>query len=155
MAGNIEYRKGNLLSYVNQNQSEYTVIAHSANNKGVMGSGVAKAIIAKYPQVKQDYTIEYQRSGALPLGKVVLSWEEGILIYTIVGQDGYGYDGSVYVDYNALKQGFRSINTESDQLFTELAMPKIGAGLGGGDWQVIEKIIKEVFTNKKVIVYEL
>ena len=152
----IEYRKGNLLSYVNPNSNEYTVIVHSANNKGVMGSGVAKAIITKHPQVKQDYVLEYQRcSGSLTLGKVVLSWEEGILIYTIIGQDGYGYDGLQYVDYNALKRGFRTINAAPQDWFKELAMPKIGAGLGGGDWKIIEKIIKEEFTNKKVIIYEL
>jgi O-acetyl-ADP-ribose deacetylase (regulator of RNase III) len=153
----IEYRKGDLLDYRNSNPDKPTVIAHSANNKGVMGSGVARAIMAdpiRGKSVYADYMEAFKLTG-LQLGMVIYTpaSDGQFSVLTIIGQDGYGYDGKKYVDYNALKKAFKEINKA--QLFTELAMPKIGAGLGGGDWAVIEKIIKEELTNKKVIVYEL
>lgn len=37
-------------------------------------------------------------------------------------------------------------------LFNELAIPKIGCGLAGGNWNIVEKIINEV-TGDKLDVY--
>jgi hypothetical protein len=34
-------------------------------------------------------------------------------------------------------------------------MPKIGAGLAGGDWEKIEEIINSVFDKRDIFVYEL
>jgi hypothetical protein len=34
-------------------------------------------------------------------------------------------------------------------------MPQIGAGLGGGDWQVIEAIIESEMTDIQPVVYTL
>lgn len=32
-------------------------------------------------------------------------------------------------------------------------MPKIGCGLAGGDWNVVEKIIKNTFIKEEIEVY--
>jgi O-acetyl-ADP-ribose deacetylase (regulator of RNase III) len=37
----------------------------------------------------------------------------------------------------------------------KVAMPKIGAGLAGGDWNVIEKIIEEECKGVQPVVYYL
>jgi O-acetyl-ADP-ribose deacetylase (regulator of RNase III) len=36
-----------------------------------------------------------------------------------------------------------------------IAIPKIGAGLAGGDWKIIGPILDEVFSDYDVTVYEL
>jgi O-acetyl-ADP-ribose deacetylase (regulator of RNase III) len=36
-----------------------------------------------------------------------------------------------------------------------IAAPKLGAGLAGGDWNVIEKILNEVFSDYDITVYYL
>lgn len=38
--------------------------------------------------------------------------------------------------------------------FNQIAMPKIGCGLGGGDWSVVSKIIEE-YAGFEVLVYEI
>jgi O-acetyl-ADP-ribose deacetylase (regulator of RNase III) len=38
---------------------------------------------------------------------------------------------------------------------SEIAMPRIGAGLGGGNWNVIEAIIESELTHVKPYVYTL
>lgn len=56
----------------------------------------------------------------------------------------YGYNrNKISVDYKALGRVFISIC----EYFPDVkifAMPKIGAGLAGGDWSVIEDILKDV-----------
>ena len=36
-----------------------------------------------------------------------------------------------------------------------IAIPKIGAGLAGGDWDTIEGILKEIFTDYDITIYYL
>ena len=36
-----------------------------------------------------------------------------------------------------------------------IGFPRIGAGLGGGDWKVIEAMIKSIFHDEDVTIYVL
>lgn len=59
----------------------------------------------------------------------------------------YGYDDKQYVDYNAVKQAFKQIKLLYDmnpQASLRIGIPKIGSKRGGGDWNVIEKIIDDM-----------
>jgi O-acetyl-ADP-ribose deacetylase (regulator of RNase III) len=50
----------------------------------------------------------------------------------------------------------RTINRELKQSNeTHVAMPQIGAGLGGGDWTVIAAIIESELTDVQPVVYIL
>lgn len=54
------------------------IICHQVNCQGVMGSGVAKALFTKYPQMRKDYFEYYNnhRESYLPenfLGHVILT----------------------------------------------------------------------------------
>ena len=53
----IEYRHGDVLS------TDVTHIVHGCNSHGVMGSGVAKMVRAKYPVAYQRYVDEYNCVG--------------------------------------------------------------------------------------------
>lgn len=159
----LNYKQGDLLECTKEKEFR---IVHSGNNRGKMASGVAAAILNKFPQVKEDYLKAYSTywvASTRWLGEVVISvtsYQGNIgYIYTIIGQDGYGYDGKKYVDYDALRRGFLSIKARviQENPKATLSMPKIGAGLGGGDWLVISTIIKDVFkdTEFTINIYEL
>lgn len=158
----IIYRKGDLL------ESGIHVIAHGCNNRGVMGSGIAKAIRSKYPQAYEDYHFAYVVNGNfLMLGRIV--WVDTVdrLIANCITQDGYGRDGKQYVSYDAIRSCINGINTEAknrqrahmkpydQEPYYEFGLPKIGAGLGGGDWEIISSIIEEECVDVQPIVYEL
>jgi O-acetyl-ADP-ribose deacetylase (regulator of RNase III) len=71
-----------------------------------------------------------------------------IIVCNALTQKYYGGDLDVcYVDYNAIRECFKKI--KSRLTFSgygekyKIAYPKIGAGLGGGDWDIISKIIDE------------
>lgn len=140
----IEYKKGDLLAVTSG------FILHGCNALGVMGSGVAKAIRAKYPNVYESYRSVYEMGG-LQLGYV--DWAAaapGLFIANCITQENFGRDGKRYVNYSALARCFHEVVTdalEHKQKFpkvdTTLHFPKIGAGLGGGDWAIIEQLIND------------
>lgn len=128
-----------------------SVLIHGCNNRGVMGSGIAKTIREKYPASYDFYKKCYQRDH-LPLGSVYTWFNKPKTIIHCITQNGYGTDKQ-YADYDAIRQCIIKVNRICTTL--DVAMPKIGAGLAGGDWTIIEKIIEEESTNFKPIVYVL
>ena len=143
----IEYVKGDLL------QTEVNHIIHGCNSRGVMGSGVAKVLREKYPQAYKDYIFKYNNYG-LELGSIIASvQDDGKVIHNAITQKDYGrLDNHVYVSYWAIAEAFHKINSLR---IKEIAMPKIGAGLANGDWNVISAIIENTLTETKPYVYIL
>lgn len=154
-----KYIKGNLLDHDGP-------IAHGVNTQGKMNSGVAKAIREKYPDIYDEYVsyIKYQieEKGRDPLGACsqYRDAKGHTLVYNMFTQDKYGYDGKRYVSYKAVKESFDLLNYLAQtprfgRALNPVGIPKIGAGLGGGDWEVIEQIIDEVTPHIEIWVYEL
>lgn len=58
--------------------------------------------------------------------------------------------GQVHVDYDAIRLCFRKMN----YIFKgkHIGLPKIGCGLAGGDWMIVERIIKQEFKDCQVTV---
>jgi O-acetyl-ADP-ribose deacetylase (regulator of RNase III) len=143
----IEYIRGDLLT------TDIRHIIHGCNSKGVMGSGVARAIRDKYPRAYQDYEDTYNSYG-LELGQIIVSVQgDDKVIHNAITQRDYGRDSArVYVSYWAIAESFRKINQWG---IKEIAMPKIGAGFANGDWNVIEAIIENTLIDTKPYVYVL
>lgn len=142
----IKYCKGDLLL------ADELHLVHGCNAQGVMGSGVARVIRAAYPQAYEDY-ITAHKQGKTLLGNIIVSVQDnGRIIHNAITQEYYGRDGKTYVSYWAIAECFSKL--ESFNL-GHIALPKIGAGLGGGDWQVIEAIIENILVRTQATVYEL
>lgn len=146
----IIYEKGDVLA------SDEQVIAHGCNSRGVMGAGLARAVRDKYPEVYEDYRdwceslVPFPREG---LGRVRLVKVPGRIIANCIIQIDYGrLEGHRYVSYDAVDEVMAFLDTKS---YTRIAMPMIGAGLGGGSWGVIEKIIEARSTSFQPVVYVL
>lgn len=136
----IEYRGGDVLEY------EGKYIIQGVNTLGVMGAGFAKAIRDKYPKVWDVY-----KTKKLKLGDVFGVDCGQHVILNIATQAELGRYKHPFKPY-AFRKGLEIINKN---LEGPVAMPCIGAGLGGGNWKDIEKIIEEVCTNIQPIVYYL
>lgn len=136
---------------------ETGIIVHGCNCQGVMGSGVAKAIRAKYPGVYHRYEELHYREG-LKLGtvQVVVHPElartftfEGVtetaylpaelVVVNAMTQQSFG--PGLQVSYDAITQCFKRVKTLAEILNYPVYFPLIGAGLGGGDWAEISKRI--------------
>lgn len=142
----IKYKRGNLL------EADELHLVHGCNAQGVMGSGVARAIRDQYPQAYQDYRSAYQ-DGKVLLGNIISSAQkDGRVVHNAITQEFYGRDGKTYVSYWAIAETFSKLESYN---LGQIALPKIGAGLGGGDWRVIEAIIENCLVRTEATVYEL
>jgi O-acetyl-ADP-ribose deacetylase (regulator of RNase III) len=147
--------KGNVIDSPSQ------VIAHQVNCMGVMGSGVARSIRSKYPNVYKKYidladTVDDAKNllGQAQLVKV----GENKYIANLFGQFRYGYLLQ-HTDYKKLELAL--INLRDIMIgmeLTTLSFPYlIGCGLGGGDPKTVITMINKVFADTNIIYdyYEL
>jgi O-acetyl-ADP-ribose deacetylase (regulator of RNase III) len=139
-------------------ETELRNIAHGVNCQDKMGSGVAKALFTKFPEVKEEYHKYNKRwKPEELLGKVCDVLLDNKDIYNCYTQFNYGYDGKRYVNYPAIVDCFRELRylEESEQMEGPLAIPKIGCGLAGGDWNIVEQLINDTVGDKlEIWVYE-
>ena len=160
----IEYRKGDLMAVTSG------IIAHGCNAQGVMGSGVAALVKAKYPDAFEQYVADlemmdeddYNYKGVSPLGYVSF-WSptdlndltpNHLLIANCITQNLFGRNGSKYVSYDAIHTCFVALERIAKITEMTINIPRIGAGLGG-DWNVIESIINSVCKDSKVVCWDL
>ena len=145
----IEYRTGDLL------EATEPVIVHGCNAQGSMGAGVARAIRDRYPAAHAAYRAAYE-ARALKLGTIVWAECGRHRVGNAITQERFGSPrgGRRFVDYDAMRSVMRAIN-ETVEDGTAVAMPLIGAGLAGGSWSVIAKIVEAESTRFRPVVYLL
>jgi hypothetical protein len=134
-------------------ESGADVICHQVNCQGVMGSGIAKQVKEKFPEVYTRYIELYntvpRRAQLLgvcqPCGTDLISKNNNnTIIMNLFAQENFGYDGKCYTDYNALRKCLEMVNTISEGNI--IAIPYLmGCHRGGGDWNIVYKMIEEVF----------
>lgn len=140
------------------------VIAHGCNALGVMGSGIAAVIRNMYPGLFEKYVEELNHlrlMGRDPLGTFSTYYDPYhgkpfCIINAITQLTVRSEEVPRPVNYWGIAQAFISIREFlNEKEIDEIAIPKIGAGLGGGDWEIIIGIINLVMRSKTVHVYEL
>lgn len=148
----IEYRNGDLFS------TEIHMILHGCNSKGVMGSGVAKIVKALYPSAFEQYNLWCTKG--FRLGQYLAVNTGNRTIINAVTQQNYGKVADQtgpnpvrYVSYDAVAEIMHSLNKAYSG--STIAMPTIGAALGGGDWSVISAIIESELKTVQAVVYQL
>lgn len=144
-------------------KTDLKYIAHGVNCQGAMGSGVAKALYSKFPNVRKAY-MDYcrgARSVSEPrdlLGFVVRANCGDKDIFNCFTQEQYGYNGCKYVDYEAIHECFTKLNDilkVEDHIEPKIAIPRIGCGLAGGNWDVVKILIDDAAPDIDVYVYEI
>lgn len=157
---------GNLIyptTFLNRDVVKPIFLGHSTNALGVMGGGVALGIRNEYPEVYQQY-LSYCK-GSNPealLGQAQvcrLDYLDNILVANLFGQLNIGtskrqtnYE-ALYVSLVNLKE---MIKAHPDKNFhdADIAFPEnLGSGLGGGNWNIIYTMIKEVFKDTAYTIY--
>jgi len=142
---------------------EVIAIGHQANCFNTMNSGVAKAIRLRLPCAWEadQLTIkgDIKKFGSISVGQLRDEYDNPTgVVYNLYGQYNYGYDAAGYTSYLKLEQALMEMR---DDLLTgrdlwNVGFPKIGAGLGGGDWDTIAEIIDTVFDDRfNVTIYTL
>jgi len=144
----IKYIRGDIF------KTDLNIIAHGCNCSGGFNSGVAFQIAQKYPEVRTAYLNKFKKEG-WKLGDIQIVQTQNKTIINCGTQQFYGKDGKKYVSYEAIESVMIKLLDYSLKTNQTIAIPKIGAGLAGGDWEVIESIINKVFKDVEIVVYIL
>lgn len=144
------YVNGDILSPVMDFEERPVIVCHQVNCKGVMGSGLAKQVRERFSWVYDVYKKRCE-AGLACLGQVQVCsvlLEAGYLIVNVFGQDGFGR-GVCHTNYDALRRAFTYLSQGYSSYVFRIPY-KMGCGLGGGDWEIVESIIKETLCDKGV-----
>lgn len=146
------------------------IIVHCCNDIGGWGSGFVVPLAKRWPASEWAYRSAFDNPGQPrpALGDVIWVNVHGglpgdrtdLFVANLIGQHGVKgntEDGEVPIRYDAINVGFRTIaRAVLDRYPATIHMPRMGCGLAGGDWRVIEALIKANFTDiAAVYVYDL
>ena len=127
---------------------EFDVIVHGCNCFHSFGAGIARTIRSTFPgaYVKDKETVYGNKE---KLGTIVYTTNTTPIIVNAYTQYKYGNDQR-HCDYDAIRSCMKKIKkTFSGK---KIGMPKIGAGLAQGDWDIISKIIEQELENEDITV---
>ena len=144
----VKYKKGDLF------QADEDILAHGVNCSGAFGSGVAAGMAKNHRKARDEYFWKWENLG-WELGDVQFVASNEKWIANCATQYKYMPRTVRHADYPAIKAAMEVVKGFAQTNDLTIAIPKIGAGLAGGDWNVIKAILEEVFNDYDVMVYEL
>lgn len=139
------------------------VIVHVCNDIGGWGRGFVLALSKRWPAPEERFRRWHRdgRDGDVPfeLGRVqFVEVEPGLWVANLIGQHGIlPVDGVPPVRYEAIRDGLAEVARFATRNGASVHMPRIGAGLAGGDWNRIETLVREELARAgvDVTVYDL
>ena len=146
--------RGNLLDLAKDQQ--FDVIGHGANCLCTMGAGIAKFIAQEFPEAL-EVDRETKRGDKTKLGTYtkVYIMEYNFSIVNLYTQFGFGTSKTTVEEgerYEAIRKALQAFKLEFSG--KRMGLPLIGAGLAGGNWDIIRKIYFDELQNEDVtIVY--
>ena len=135
------------------NSDQRAIIAHVVNNVGAWGAGFSGALERRYPGTRLAYW-DNIRQHKHTLGSVFITktGNKDVHIAHLVAQHGVrGQGNPVPLQYRALKMCLQELSSHVSGCDV-IQMPKIGSGLAGGDWSVIEPMIQQHLGNFNVTI---
>jgi O-acetyl-ADP-ribose deacetylase (regulator of RNase III) len=143
----IKFLKGDLL------KSDAQALVNAVNTVGVMGKGIALQFKNRYPENYKVYK-EACKNGELSIGKILVVKEGDLINEKFIvnfptkqhwrnsSEISYIHDGLI-----ALQKAIKEYDIQS------IAIPPLGCGLGGLDWDVVRPMIIEALQDLDVNIY--
>eukprot|EP01026_Neomeris_dumetosa_P030151 TRINITY_DN241_c0_g1_i20.p2 TRINITY_DN241_c0_g1~~TRINITY_DN241_c0_g1_i20.p2 ORF type:complete len:227 (-),score=28.58 TRINITY_DN241_c0_g1_i20:566-1246(-) len=124
-------------------KGDFDIIIHGCNCFNTMGAGIAKQIKKNFPEVyqadKETESGSKDKMGQISYAEVE---RDGVTFTVVNAYIQYNYKGrGNLVNYDSLRKAFQGVK----KLFSgkRIGYPMIGAGLAGGDWRIIQRIVDE------------
>lgn len=128
----IKYIRGSLFD------SKMQTLTNTVNCVGVMGGGIALAFKDKYPKMFLEYK-EICNNQLLDIGKLHLYRKESQWILNFPTKKDWKNPSKI--EY--IKEGLKNlVETHKEKGINGLAMPQLGCGLGGLNWNEIKPIME-------------
>lgn len=131
------------------------IITHVCNDIGGWGRGFVMALSARWKEPEMKYREWFASGENFELGEMQLvQVETDIWIANMIGQRDIRRDkyGNPPVRYDAIQKALAKVSDTASAINASVHMPRIGCGLAGGDWIIIEKIVEEELSAKGIVV---
>ncbi len=153
----MEVRLGNIIDLAKEGQ--YDAIAHGCNCFCAFGAGLALQIAKHFPAAaaadQKSRRGDYSKMGSLTSVSVDVP-QRKLRIFNLYTQYFWGHprppEDSREVRYRAIENSLRMMK-EAIEPEAVVALPKIGAGLAGGEWDVIEKLIERTIPSAHIVIF--
>jgi O-acetyl-ADP-ribose deacetylase (regulator of RNase III) len=172
----INYVKGDA---TNPQSTCNKLIIHCCNDEGKWGAGFVLALTKKWPHVERayrDWANTRLHMPAIPspddrikiisddetgrgfhLGAIqVVDVAKDMAVVNMIGQRSCGRDehGHSPVRYYALDEALKKVAEVANERKATVHCPRFGCGLAGGEWEVIETLMKLRLPNIRTTVYD-
>ena len=140
------------------------IIAHVTNNRRGWGKGFVNEIEKRFPGTRENW-LDLQKYENQALGTIFVTqcyagpegWACCKFIAHLCAQDGYATRKHPCVlDYDALDsalaalEAFVRLERQRYGIDYVVHMPRIGCGLAGGNWELVEPLIIKNLVNKDI-----
>lgn len=135
----IIYKRGNLL------EDEAEALVNAVNTVGVMGAGIAKQFKQKFPDMFLVYE-QACKAGELKLGRVqvvpVESKSEKKYVINFPTLEHWSDRSTL----DHIRMGLEDlVRVVKEKKIQSIAIPPLGCGVGGLDWQEVKPLIEKAF----------
>jgi O-acetyl-ADP-ribose deacetylase (regulator of RNase III) len=147
----IHYTIGNIL------ESNAQALVNTVNTDGIMGKGIALQFKKAYPNNFNAYR-NACKQGDIAIGKLFVTKENNLntgekIIINFPTKKNWQKSS----EYSFIEKGLDNlVQIITQQNIKSVALPPLGAGNGGLEWEKVKKIIKQKLNhlNVEIIVYE-
>lgn len=155
----IQYKKGDV---THPTENGKKILCHCCNSVGAWGAGVVVAISKRWKYPERLYR-KWSKDGIIDgvkfqLGEIqVVPVEDDIDVINMIGQNGISHIGNLPpIRYGAIYACLQKVGKIAKEQNAIVITPKFGAGLAGGSWHIIERIIQETLCSNDidVVIYE-
>lgn len=134
-------------------------IGHGVNCHGLMAAGIAKAVRAKMPdRFYADYNTLCQLYDMQGEFNISVNDETGLTIVNLYTQVFPGPNAEYRLLVSSMARFIMendSVLNDQDNYFESIALPRIGCGIGGLDWNIVKPILQGFSKFIDIEVWEL
>lgn len=154
----IQYLVGDATKPIDDGTHERFIL-HVCNDVGAWGRGFTSALSRLSPRPEESYRHAIKNTKPNSLGAVSLvKVTPELFVANMIAQRGLRTAARpVVIDYEKLEQCLTAVTKIAVDWRASAHMPRIGCGLGGGDWHTVEAIIERTLCagGVPVFVYDL
>lgn len=144
----IIYKKGNIL------ESEADALVNTVNTQGVMGKGIALQFKNAFPSNYKVYQ-DICRNGNFQIGDLLIVEENGLIsgkkaIINFPTKTSWRKPS----EYSYIEKGLEKlVQVIEEKKFNSIAIPPLGSGNGGLNWEIVKKMIEDKMSHLPIDVF--
>ncbi|PII20014.1 phosphatase [Stenotrophomonas sp. LMG 10879] len=121
-------------------------LAHGCNCAGAMGKGVAVSFKGRFPAMYEEYRRRC-KAGEFTLGDVFYWESSGQAVFNLGTQKSWKTPAELWAIDKSLREMIKMAESKD---ISEIALPRVGAGLGGLNWSSVREVLQSLGSSTAI-----